>query len=359
MEKNNFYDFEYDELRNFLALDLNLDKKGSSMRANQIWRFIYKNGISQIDNFKNLPKEFKENIKEKITFNRVTIQEKKKSLDGTIKWLLKLKDGNLVETVYIPFGKTGTLCVSSQVGCTLNCKFCHTGTQMMVRNLETSEIIQQILIAKDELEDWMIEKKIRNIVYMGMGEPFYNFKNVKKSILILKNKEGLDYGPKRITVSTAGVSPQIYLAANEIKTCLALSLHAPTDDIREKIMPINKKYNIADLIKSCSEYAKVNNEKIFLEYVLLKNINDSEACAKNLIKLMGKFPCKLNLIEFNAWPGVNYEPSNKETVDKFFNLIKQSGNIVTLRKSKGEDILGACGQLKTESEKIRKSLINN
>ena len=353
MKKKEIYAFEYDELKKILELKFGLDKKQKSMRTNQIWKFIYKNGVSDPDHFKNLPLGFIKKIKEQFDFDRISVQEEKKSTDGTIKWLLKLKDGNLVETVYIPFGKTGTLCVSSQVGCTLNCKFCHTGTQMMVRNLETNEIIQQILIARDNLKDWKTEKKIRNIVYMGMGEPFYNFENVKKSISILNNSDGLGFTSKRITVSTSGISPQISLAANEIKTRLALSLHAPTDDIREKIMPINKKYKISDLVESCTNYASTNKEKIFLEYVLLKNINDTEKCAKDLIKLMSKFPCKLNIIEFNAWPGVNYEPSDKEVVNKFFNIIKKSGNIVTLRKSKGEDILGACGQLKTESEKSR------
>lgn len=357
MEKN-FYDFEYEELKEYLTNHFHLDEKKSSMRANQIWKFVYKNGFVKLEKFLNISKELKEKMGNKIDFNRITISEEKKSVDGTIKWLLKLKDNNLVEAVYIPFGKTGTLCISSQVGCTLNCKFCHTGTQMMVRNLETSEIVQQLLIAKDRLADWGSEKKIRNIVYMGMGEPFYNYSNVRKSINILNNISGLDYGPKRITVSTAGVAPQILQAANEIKTCLALSLHAPNDKIREKIMPINKKYKIADLISSCSNYAKVNNEKIFLEYVLLKDVNDMESCAKELIKLMSKFPCKLNLIEFNVWPGVGYEPSDKKAVNNFFNLIKSSGHIVTLRKSKGEDILGACGQLKTDSERKKKALIN-
>ena len=357
MEKN-FYDFEYEELKEYLTNHFHLDEKKSSMRANQIWKFVYKNGFVKLEKFLNISKELKEKMGNKIDFNRITICEEKKSVDGTIKWLLKLKDNNLVEAVYIPFGKTGTLCISSQVGCTLNCKFCHTGTQMMVRNLETSEIVQQLLIAKDRLADWGSEKKIRNIVYMGMGEPFYNYSNVRKSINILNNISGLDYGPKRITVSTAGVAPQILQAANEIKTCLALSLHAPNDKIREKIMPINRKYKIADLISSCSNYAKVNNEKIFLEYVLLKDVNDMESCAKELIKLMSKFPCKLNLIEFNVWPGVGYEPSDKKAVNNFFNLIKSSGHIVTLRKSKGEDILGACGQLKTDSERKKKALIN-
>lgn len=358
MKEANFYNFEYNELKNFLSLSFDLDEKKSSMRANQMWKFIYQKGISNPDNFFNIPLDLKLEINKKIKFGRISIAEKKESVDGTIKWLLKLEDGNLIETVYIPFGDTGTLCVSSQVGCTLNCTFCHTGTQLMVKNLETNEIIQQILIAKDELSDWRNEKKIRNIVFMGMGEPFYNFDHVKKSISILKNINGLEFGPKRITVSTAGVAPVMLLAADEIKTCLALSLHAPTDDIRERIMPINKKYKIKDLVDSCTEYAKKNKEKIFLEYILLKDINDTDKCAKDLIKLMSKFPCKLNLIEFNAWPGVSFEPSSKERISEFYKIIKNSGNIVTLRKSKGDDILGACGQLKTESQKLKKRLNN-
>lgn len=358
MNKDIFYNFEYGELKNFMSTAFDISEKKIGMRSNQIWKFIYQKGLCSPTDFKNLPTELKSSLKDKIDFSRIKIKEKKVSSDGTIKWLLSLPDNNLVETVYIPFGVTGTLCVSSQVGCTLNCKFCHTGTQLMVKNLETCEIIQQVLVAKDELNDWEGNSKIRNIVYMGMGEPFYNFENVRKSIAILKDINGLEYGPKRITVSTAGVSPQIISAADGIKTCLALSLHAPSDEIRENIMPINKKYKIESLIESCSYYAKKNNEKIFLEYVLLKNINDSEDCAKKLIKLMAKFPCKLNLIVFNAWPGVSYEPSDKETVETFYKIIKGSGHIVTLRKSKGEDILGACGQLKTESERKKKTSIN-
>jgi 23S rRNA (adenine2503-C2)-methyltransferase len=226
----------------------------------------------------------------------------------------------------------------------------------MVKNLTTHEIINQILVAKDELNDWGSQKKITNIVYMGMGEPFYNYDNVKKSISILRERNGLDYSPKKITVSTAGISNEIMKAADEIGTYLALSLHAPTDELREKIMPINKKFKIKDLIESCSYYSKINKEKIFLEYVLLKDINDTDSCAQQLVKLMSKFPSKLNLIEFNAWPGVGYEPSDSETVQKFYEKVKKSGHIVTLRKSRGEDILGACGQLKTDSEKKRKSL---
>jgi len=353
---SNFYDFNYDSLNQYILDRFSIDQKKSGMRTNQLWKFVYKKGLHNIDQFTNLPSDLKTNLENNLSFKRVEISEKKISNDGTIKWLIKLADNNLVETVFIPSDNRGTLCISSQVGCTLNCKFCHTGTQMMVRNLSTSEIINQILIAKDELKDWGSQKKITNIVYMGMGEPFYNYDNVKQSVAILRNNHGLDYSAKKITVSTAGVVPEIMNAAKEIQTYLALSLHAPNDELREKIMPINKKYKIKDLIESCAYYAKVNKEKIFLEYVLLKNINDSLDCAKQLIKLMSKFPCKLNLIEFNAWPGVSYEPSSPDVIQRFYQTIKKSGHIVTLRKSRGEDILGACGQLKTESEKKRKSL---
>ena len=353
---SNFYDFNYESLNKFIVDHYSMDQKKIGMRTNQLWKFVYKKGLHSVSEFSNIPADLKENLEKNLNFDRVKIAEKKISSDGTIKWLIKLADNNLVETVFIPSQSRGTLCISSQVGCTLNCKFCHTGTQLMVKNLSTSEIINQILIAKDELNDWGSQKKITNIVYMGMGEPFYNYENVKQSIAILRNNQGLDYSAKKITISTAGVVPEIINTAKDIGTYLALSLHAPNDELREKIMPINKKYKIKDLIESCAYYAKMNKEKIFLEYVLLKNINDSESCAKQLIKLMSKFPSKLNLIEFNAWPGVGYEPSSPEAVQKFYQMIKKSGHIVTLRKSRGEDILGACGQLKTESEKKRKSL---
>ena len=356
MLMQSFYDLNYKKLEQFVIDQCSIDKKKSGMRTNQIWKFIYKMGFFNIAEFSNIPVDLKNNLENKLNFKRISIAEKKVSQDGTIKWLLKLSDNNLIETVFIPAENRGTLCISSQVGCTLNCKFCHTGTQLMVKNLSTSEIINQVLIAKDELKDWGTQKKITNIVYMGMGEPFYNYDNVKESITILRDNQGLDYSAKKITVSTAGVVPEIINAAKDIGTYLALSLHAPNDELREKIMPINKKYKIKDLVESCSQYAKINKEKIFLEYVLLKNINDSTSCAKELIKLMSKFPSKLNLIEFNAWPGVSYQPSDQDTVQKFYQTIKQSGHIVTLRKSRGEDILGACGQLKTESEKKRKSL---
>jgi 23S rRNA (adenine2503-C2)-methyltransferase len=348
----NFADLNYIDLKNtFSNIFLNLNKKNISMRSNQVWKFYYQKGYFDLNLFSNLPEEILKKLKKEINFERPKIKSKQISNDGTIKWLLELNDKNLIETVYIPSENHATLCISSQVGCTLNCKFCHTGIQPLVKNLSAHEIINQILIAKDELKEWDKEKKINNIVYMGMGEPFYNFENIKKSVEILKDINGLNFSNKRITISTSGISPNIKKAAKEIGTYLALSLHAPNNKIRDSIMPINKKYNIEDVINHCKEYAIENKEKIFIEYVLLKDVNDSEECAKQLSKIMSQFPCKLNLIQFNPWPGVKYKTSSGEQTSKFIDIIKNNGHIVTLRKSRGDDILGACGQLKTASER--------
>ena len=347
-------DLNYQDLKQFLTDNLELDKKNSSMRANQIWKFFYQKGFSDYKLFSNIPSELKEKLSGQLSIERPVIKKKQISSDGTIKWLIELKDKNLVETVYIPSDTHATLCISSQVGCTLNCKFCHTGIQPLVKNLSSNEILNQILIAKDELDDWDEQKKINNIVYMGMGEPFYNYDNIKKSIEVLKDENGLNFSNKKITVSTSGISPNIKKAADEIGTYLALSLHASNDEIRNSIMPINKKYNIQDVIDHCNAYAKRNGEKIFIEYVLLKDVNDSEKCAKELSKIMSKFPSKLNLIQFNPWPGVKYLPSTEQQTSKFIEIIKNNGHVVTLRKSRGKDILGACGQLKTESEREKR-----
>ena len=347
-------DLNYQDLKQFLTDNLELDKKNSSMRANQIWKFFYQKGFSDYKLFSNIPSELKEKLSGQLSIERPVIKKKQISSDGTIKWLIELKDKNLVETVYIPSDTHATLCISSQVGCTLNCKFCHTGIQPLVKNLSSNEILNQILIAKDELNDWDEQKKINNIVYMGMGEPFYNYDNIKKSIEVLKDENGLNFSNKKITVSTSGISPNIKKAADEIGTYLALSLHASNDEIRNSIMPINKKYNIQDVIDHCNAYTKKNGEKIFIEYVLLKDVNDSEKCAKELSKIMSKFPSKLNLIQFNPWPGVKYLPSTEQQTSKFIEIIKNNGHVVTLRKSRGKDILGACGQLKTESEREKR-----
>ena len=351
MQQKNFFEFDFKSLKDFLIKDLKIEKKKAPMRCRQIWQFVYQKGSFEIKNLTSLPLELRDKLNSLISFQRPKIVNTQTSSDGTIKWLIKFLDGNEVECVYIPEKNRATLCISSQVGCTLNCKFCHTGTQRLVKNLSFAEIVNQVIIAKEQIKDWNEKKIITNIVLMGMGEPFYNYDNVKTAVEILKDKEGLNYGPKRITVSTAGVANKIPEAANEIGTYLALSLHAPTDDIREMIMPINKKFKIKDLIEQCKYYSSIVKEKITLEYVMLRGINDDNACAKQLVTLMAQFPCKINLIEFNPWPGVQYLPTERNEMEKFGKVIQEAGYVATIRRSRGQDILGACGQLKTESEK--------
>jgi len=351
MSQKNFFDFNFKSLKHFLIKDLKIEEKKVSMRSKQIWQSIYKKGSFEIKNLSTLPLNLRNKLKDLISLKRPQIKKTQTSNDGTIKWLIKLFDGNEVECVYIPEHTRATLCISSQVGCTLNCRFCHTGTQRLVKNLSFAEIISQVMIAKEKLNDWGDQKKITNIVLMGMGEPFFNYDNVKIAIEILKDKEGLNYGPKKITISTAGIANKIPEAAKEIGTYLAISLHAPNDDIREIIMPINKKFKIKDLIKQCKYYSSIVKEKITLEYVMLKDVNDDIKCAKQLVKLMAQFPCKVNLIEFNPWPGVQYLPTKRKDMEKFGNIIQKAGYVATIRRSRGQDIFGACGQLKTESAK--------
>ncbi|WP_099339960.1 23S rRNA (adenine(2503)-C(2))-methyltransferase RlmN [Candidatus Fonsibacter ubiquis] len=351
MSLKNFFDFNLQTLKQFLTTDLNIEEKKTSMRAKQLWQAVYKKGLSEFNHLTNLPIELRGELSSNISLEKPKIANTQKSSDGTIKWLIQLLDGNKVECVFIPEKTRGTLCISSQVGCTLNCRFCHTGTQRLVKNLNFSEIVNQVMIAKEQLNDWQEQKIITNIVLMGMGEPFYNYDNVKMAVEILKDKDGLNYGSKKITVSTAGIADKIPQAAREIRTYLALSLHAPTDEIRELIMPINKKFKIKDLIEQCKYYAKTVNEKITLEYVMLRGINDSKECAKQLTKIMAQFPCKVNLIEFNPWPGVNYMPTERKEMESFSKIIQDAGYVSTIRRSRGQDILGACGQLRTESQK--------
>ena len=290
-------------------LKAGIEQKHLNMRLNQIWGWLYQKGITDFSKMGNISKDVKGLLSKYFSISLPAIVEKKISTDGTRKYLLRLSGGHEIETVFIPETDRGTLCISSQVGCTLTCPFCHTGTQKLVRNLNPSEMIGQVLIAREDLNEWPTEqnnrvgqpRKLSNIVLMGMGEPFYNYDNVKTAVEILKDKEGLNYGSKKITVSTAGIANKIPEAAKEIGTYLALSLHAPTDDIREMIMPINRKFKIKDLIEQCKYYSSVVKEKITLEYVMLRDVNDSMECAKQLIKLMAQFPCKINLIEFHPF----------------------------------------------------------
>jgi len=348
-EHKNFFSLNFNNLVAFLKTNLYLENNKASMRARQLWNFVYKKGYLNIDSFLNISETDKKEIQNLISFQLPKISKIQHSKDGTIKWLIELFDKNLVECVFIPEQNRGTLCISSQVGCTLNCRFCHTGTQRLVKNLEFSEIIIQIMIAKKELQDWKDQKKITNIVLMGMGEPLYNYSNVKETVEILRHKDGLNYGPKKITLSTAGVADKIMDAAKEIGTYLAISLHAPNDEIRQKIMPINKKFTINSLIESCKHYSKITKDKITLEYVMLDGVNDNPECAKELTKIMAKFPCKVNLIEFNPWPGVQFKATPREKMEQFSKIIQKAGYVSTIRRSRGKDILGACGQLRTES----------
>jgi 23S rRNA (adenine2503-C2)-methyltransferase len=281
------------------------------------------------------------------------------SIDGTAKWLLRLGDGREVESVFIPEEDRGTLCVSSQVGCTLSCRFCHTGTQRLVRNLQAGEIVGQILLARDALGDWQgptQERRLTNLVLMGMGEPLYNFDAVARAMRIAMDGEGLGLSRRRITLSTAGVVPMMRRCGAELGVNLAVSLHAVTDELRNEIVPLNKKYPLAELIQACRDYPGVNNaRRITFEYVMLKGVNDSPADARELLRLIRGIPAKLNLIPFNPWPGSPYDCSTPEAIARFAEIVMAAGYPSPVRTPRGQDIMAACGQLKSASERLRKS----
>ena len=329
-------------------------------RVKQIWHWIYFQGATQFSEMTTLSKALQDNLTKYFTIQRPVISDHQVSNDGTQKWLLELDDKNLVEMVYIPEVSRGTLCVSSQVGCTLNCKFCFTGTQKLVRNLTTEEILSQLLIARDKLGDWPTNKhrKISNIVFMGMGEPLYNYQHVKDAVKIIGDKEGIQLSTKRITLSTSGIVPKILEWGTDVDTRLAISLHAPNDKIRDEIVPINKKYPLKELIEACHNYPRTRNSKrITFEYVMLKGINDKVSDARQLIKLIHGIPAKINLIPFNPWPNSPYECSDRAQIKKFSDILNNAGYSSPIRKTRGQDIMAACGQLKSESIKIRKSAL--
>ena len=347
------FDLNYEELKTFLNKKIGIEEKKLNMRAQQVFTAVYQKGLSDFKNLTTVPIDLREQLEKNISFNNSKIVETHESNDGTLKFLVELFDGNKVECVYIPEKTRGTICISSQVGCSLTCTFCRSGTQRLVKNLSPSEIVSQLMLVKDRLKDWGDQKIISNIVFMGQGEPLINMKNLKTAIQILKDKNGLNYGNKKITVSTSGIANKISEAADEIGTYLALSLHAPNDELREKIMPINKKFKIKELIKQLKYYTSVVKEPIFLEYVMLKGVNDTMECAKELVKLMSQFDSKVNLIEFNSWPGVKFEPTERKDIEKFSKYIQDKGYMSFIRRSRGDDVLAACGQLRTESEKIK------
>ncbi len=327
-------------------------------RSKQLWHWLYFRGETDFDKMTTVSKDLRKNLKDHFIIQRPKIKSHQISKDGTQKWLLELNDNNLIETVFIPEENRGTLCVSSQVGCTLNCKFCFTGTQKLVRNLTAGEIISQLLLAKDNLSDWPNGKnrKVSNVVFMGMGEPLYNYENVKNAAEIMGDKEGIQLSTKRITLSTSGIVPEIIKWGNEVDSRLAISLHATNDELRNGIVPINKKFPLKDLIKACREYPRSKNSKrITFEYVMLKGVNDTAQDARKLVKLISGIPAKINLIPFNPWPNSPYECSGKEEIKKFSDIIKNAGYASPVRKTRGQDIMAACGQLKSSSIKIRKS----
>ena len=354
--KESLLNFNYQNLKSFLGETIGIEEKKLNMRAKQIFTATYQKGLNNFENFSTIPLDLRKKLSKYFFINSSKITEMHKSTDGTIKFLVELQDKNEVECVYIPEKTRGTICVSSQVGCSLTCKFCRSGTQKLVKNLSASEIIDQVMLVKDVLKDWGDQKIISNIVFMGQGEPLINMKNLKTAIQILKDENGLNYGNKKITVSTSGIANKIVEAANEIGTYLAVSLHAPNDKLREDIMPINKKFKIKELIKQLKYYTSVVREPIFLEYVMLKDINDDLNSANQLVKIMSQFPSKVNLIEFNSWPGVKYQPTSRENIEKFSKFIQSKGYMAFIRRSRGDDVMAACGQLKTSSLLKKKSI---
>jgi len=338
-------------------IKLDIPDQQINMRVNQVWGWIYNKGVSSIDEMTTLSLGLREELKKHHNLNRPVISDEQTSEDGTKKWLLKFNDGSEIETVFIPDDERGTLCVSSQVGCTLNCTFCHTGTQRLVRNLSSQEIISQVVVAKDSLEEWCEEpRKITNIVMMGMGEPLYNFEGVRDGILTMSDDAGLSISKRKITLSTSGIVPKIKMAGDEIGSMLAISLHATNNDLRDEIVPINKKYPIEELLEACRNYPGLSNSKrITFEYVMLKGVNDSEAEARDLVKLISGIPAKINLIPFNSWPGSSYECSDWDQIEKFGDIVNRGGYASPIRMPRGEDISAACGQLKSDTKKVRAS----
>jgi 23S rRNA (adenine2503-C2)-methyltransferase len=335
------------------------------MRVQQLWHWMYVRGAQSFEAMTSISKDMRRELEQHFTVARPEVVAEQISNDGTRKWLLRLPSGDKleraheVECVYIPETDRGTLCVSSQVGCTLNCSFCHTGTQRLVRNLTASEIVGQIMVARDRLNDWIDRETpngnrlVTNVVMMGMGEPLYNFEAVRDALLIVADNEGIGISRRRITLSTSGVVPNIVRTGEEIGVMLAISLHAVRDELRNELVPLNRKYPIAELLQACRDYPGASNaRRITFEYVMLKGVNDSLDDAKLLVKLLKGIPAKINLIPFNPWPGTTYECSDWQQIEKFSEYIFDAGYSSPVRTPRGRDILAACGQLKSETEKL-------
>jgi 23S rRNA (adenine2503-C2)-methyltransferase len=354
--------------------EVGVPERQRRMRVQQIWHWLYVRGAQDFDAMTTLSKDLRRALAQRFTLERPEIAAEQISVDGTRKWLLRLP-GELtsapheVECVYIPETDRGTLCISSQVGCTLNCTFCHTGTQRLVRNLTAGEIVAQVVIARDRLGDWLaaqpvggegskggreVEKRlVSNIVMMGMGEPLYNFEAVRDGVNVVADGDGLSISKRRITLSTSGVVPNIARAGAEIGCMLAISLHAVTDELRDQLVPLNRKYPLRELLDACRHYPGLSNSRrITFEYVMLKGVNDSLADAKALVRLLKGIPAKINLIPFNPWPGTKYECSDWEQIEKFSEVVFAAGYASPVRTPRGRDILAACGQLKSATEKL-------
>ena len=337
------------------------DAKAARMRAGQLWRWIHHHGVTDFAPMSNVSKELKATLADRFTLARPQIVERQVSNDGTRKWLIRTGPGIEIETVFIPgVGRAGALCVSSQVGCTLNCTFCHTGTQALVRNLTAAEIAAQVQVARDDLGEWPSDKgdrQLSNIVFMGMGEPLYNLDAVSDAIDMISDNEGLAISRRRITVSTSGVVPALKELGERTQAMLAISLHATHDPLRDVLVPLNKRYDLKALMDGVRAYPGLSNaRRVTFEYVMLKGVNDSPAEARALCKLIEGVPAKINLIPFNPWPGSPYECSDWETIERFAAIVNRAGYASPIRTPRGRDILAACGQLKSESEKVRASV---
>ena len=363
-DKINLVGLTRDRMREVL-IENGTPEKQAKMRVGQIWQWIYQWGVRDFASMTNLAKGYRAQLEELFEIRIPEVVSKQVSTDGTRKYLVRIAGGHEVEVVYIPEDDRGTLCISSQVGCTLTCTFCHTGTQKLVRNLTPAEIVGQVMMARDDLDEWPTPgapkdetRLLSNIVLMGMGEPLYNFDNVRDAMKIAMDPEGISLSRRRITLSTSGVVPEIARTAQEIGCLLAISFHATTDEVRDVLVPINKRWNIETLLQALADYPKVSNsERITFEYVMLDGVNDSDEDAHRLLDHIKshKIPAKINLIPFNEWPGAPYKRSSNNRIRAFANIIYQAGYASPIRKTRGDDIMAACGQLKSATERARKS----
>lgn len=360
--RKNIVGLTRDQLRDAL-IAAGTPEKQARMRVGQVWQWVYYWGVRDFAAMTNLAKDYRAMLAESFEIALPEIVTRQISTDGTRKYLLRIAGGHEVEAVYIPEEGRGTLCVSSQVGCTLTCSFCHTGTQKLVRNLTAGEIVGQLMLVRDDLGEWPEQGKpkdearlVSNIVLMGMGEPLYNFDNVRDAMRVVMDGEGLSLSRRRITLSTSGVVPEIARTAEEIGCLLAISFHATTDEVRDKLVPINKRWNIQTLLDALRDYPRLSNsERITFEYVMLDGVNDSDDDARRLVRLIRGIPAKINLIPFNPWPGAPYDRSSWERIEAFADIVYKAGYASPIRTPRGEDIMAACGQLKSATERGRKS----